>query len=272
MNGSPMAWMGWKKCSMWVLCAMSMMALGMPAVAVAEEELTAERIIDQAVHRNALGFDAGRAQVSMMVFDRAGEQRERLFDVRSKRGEERTRTLMTLTDPAEVRGQAFLFVENPEGADDMWMYVPAFDVVRRVEGSQRRASFMGSHFTFADLESRDLRESRYRRLRDETIGDHEVYVVEARPTQPQESDYSRVVAYVRKSDFIPLRVRFFNKDGDLEKTLFAEQLNTTEDGSTYIEQMTLRAEQGGYTRIQIQSLDTNVELPDSLFDRNELGR
>lgn len=256
-----------------LLC--SLMLLGLlcvgSGVAVAEE-LSAEEIMNRAVERNSLGFETGRAEVSMLVFDRAGEQRERRLDVRSRRDDDRTRTRMTLTAPAEVRGQAFLFVENPEGADDMWMYVPAFDVVRRVEGSQRRASFLGSHFTFADLESRDLREGRYRQRGNERIGDHEVYVIEARPQSPQESDYSRVVAYVRTTDFIPLRVRFFNKDGNLEKTLFAEQLNTTEDGTTYIEQMTLRAEAGGYTRITIHALDTGVELPESLFDRNELGR
>ncbi len=253
---------------------MMMVALGsvVSSQAFADEDLSADEIIDRAMDRNALGFETGRAQVTMLVFDRAGEQRERRLDVRSKRDDDRTRTLMSLTAPAEVRGQAFLFVENPDGADDMWMYVPAFDVVRRVEGSQRRAAFLGSHFTFADLESRDLREARYRRLSDERIGDHAVYVVEARPTRPQESDYGRVVAYVRQIDFIPLRVRFYDKDGDLDKTLFAEQINTDNTDSTYIEQMSLRSEQGGYTRIRIDALDTGVELPDSIFDRNELGR
>ena len=236
------------------------------------EDLSAEEIIDRAMARNSLGFESGRAQVTLLVYDRAGERRERSLDVRSKRQNERSRTLMSLTNPAEVRGQAFLFVENPEGTDDMWMYVPAFDVTRRVEGNQRRSSFLGSHFTFADLESRDLRDAQYRRLSDESIGDHSVYVIQATPKTPAESDYGRVVAYIRKTDHIPLRVRFYDKEGDIAKTLFSEKINTTDGDNSYVEQMTLRAEDGGYTTIRITALDTDVDLPDSIFDREELGR
>ena len=246
----------------------------MPAVAFAEddEEKSATDIIERAVERNALGFEAGRAQVSLTVFDREGEKQDRKLDVRSRRDDDRGRTVMTLTAPAEVRDQAFLFVENPESDDDMWMYVPAFEVTRRVEGSQRRSSFLGTHFTFADLESRDLRDATHRRQADETIGDHDVYVVEARPKQPEQSDYERVVAYVRKSDYIPLRIRFYDRDGDLDKTLFTERLESTGDDVTYVERATLRAESGGYTTIEIEDLDTEVELPASLFDREEFGR
>ena len=259
-----------------VLTALVVMAWMIP-VAVGEEssegeELTVEEIIDRVTERNSLGFESGRAQIRMEVYDRAGERRERRLDVRSKRSEGRSRTLMSLTAPAEVQGQTFLFIENEGQADDMWMYVPAFDVTRRVEGSQRRSAFLGSHFTFADLESRDLREATYRRQADESIGEHEVYVIEARPKVPAESDYSRMVAYIRKSDQIPLRIRFFNKENEEEKTLFAERLNTTEAGVTYVEQMRLRSAQGGHTTIEIMALDPGLELPDSLFDRESLGR
>lgn len=268
----------WKRAIL--LAALTGLVVTMAAsLAVADEqgadqggELSADEIIEAALERNTLGFESGRAQVSLLVYDRAGEQRERNLDVRSRRSDERTRTLMTLTDPADVRGQSFLFIENVDGDDDMWMYVPAFDVTRRVEGSQRRSSFLGSHFTFADLESRDLREASYRRLGDEMVGEFPVYVIEARPNNPQNSDYSRVVAYIRQSDNMPMRVRFFNRNGDLDKTLFTERLNTTDDDVTYIEQMTLRSEQGGYTTIRIAALDTSVEIPDSVFDREELGR
>lgn len=255
-----------------VASALALLFVSSPAAAD-DEAMDADEIIERAVERNALGFESGRAQVRLTVFDRDGEQRHRDLDVRSRRDGDQTRTLMTLTDPAEVRGQAFLFVENEDADDDMWMHVPALEVTRRVEGSQRRSSFLGTHFTFADLESRDLREASYRKQGDEAIGDHEVYVVEARPDEPEESDYERVVAYVRKSDYVPIRIRFYDRDGELDKTLFSERLGTVgDDDTTYVERMTLRAETGGYTRIEVRDLDVDVELPASMFDREELGR
>ncbi len=237
-----------------------------------ERPESADGIIERALELNTLGFESGRAQVDLTIFDRQGERQERKMDVRSRRDDERSRTVMTLTDPAEVRGQAFLFVENPDADDDMWMYVPAFDVTRRVEGSQRQSSFMGTHFTFADLESRDLREATYRRRSDEKIGEFDVYVIEARPDNPEESDYERVVAYVRKDDYIPIRIRYYKTDGALDKTLFTERLNETADGEVYIERSTLRSETGGYTTIEIRELDTDIDLPMSLFDRDEFAQ
>lgn len=257
------------------MALMALLLVATPALgqeSAEEEELGPDEIIERAVERNAVGFEAGHAQVVLTIFDRAGEERARHLDVRSKRSDDRSQTLMTLSDPAEVRGQAFLIVENPDGEDDMWMYLPAFEVTRRVEGGQRRSAFLGSHFTFADLESRDLRQADYERRDDDQIGEHDVYVIEARPTSPEESDYEKVVAFVRQSDFIPLRVRFYDKSGDLQKTLFAEEIDQTDDDTAYIRRMSLHAESGGNTRIEIQGLDTDVDLPDSLFDRQELGR
>ena len=257
------------------VCAVALM-MGSTAWADEDKEEDgpegADEIIDRALEINTLGFESGRAQVDITIFDRQGERQERKMDVRSRRDDDRGRTVMTLTDPGEVRGQAFLFIENEDADDDMWMYVPAFEVTRRVEGSQRQSSFMGTHFTFADLESRDLREASYRQKDDGTIGDYDVYVIEARPDTPEESDYERVVAYVRQDDYIPIRVRYYDTDGDLDKTLFTERLNTTGDDDTYIERSTLRSETGGYTTIEIQELDTDVDLPMSLFDREEFAQ
>lgn len=243
------------------------------APATADEPETAEEIVEEAVERNALGFESGRAQVTLQVFDAEGEQRERKLDVRSRRHQESTQTIMTLTDPAEVRGQAFLFDENPDADDDMWMYVPAFETTRRVEGDQRRSSFLGTHFTFADLESRDLREADYTDRGDDEIGDYDVHVIEATPEDAEESDYERVVAYIRQDDHIPIRIRFYDRDGDLDKTLFTERLATAgDDDETYIERMTLRAEDGGYTTIEIDELDPDADIPEAAFSREELGR
>lgn len=252
--------------------ALLVLLLSVPAFAQDSADPTAQQLVDEAIERNALGFESGRAQITLIVYDRAGERRERRLDVRSRRADERGATRVELTDPPEVRGQSFLFVEQAEGQDDVWMYVPAFNVTRRVEGRQKRGAFLGTHFTFADLESRDLREANYRRLPDETIGETPVFVVEARPTDAAASDYSRVVTYLRKDDRVPMRTRFFGKDGALEKTLFSEKLNRSETGEPYIEQMTLRSEQGGYTTIVINALDPNVELPESVFSRDDLGR
>lgn len=242
-----------------------------PAAVFAQDAApTADEIIDKSLDQNAMGFQSGKAQLMLTIEDSSGSQRVRKLDVKSKQVGDLGRTLVTLTSPKEVRGQAFLFSEQ-KGEDDVWMYLPAFNVTRRVEGGQKKGAFLGSHFTYADLESRDLKESTYKKLPDEKIGSNEVYVVEATPKPGAGSEYTKVITYVRKSDYIPLKVKFFGKGDKLEKTIFVEKIDKTSDGQTYAKQMTLRPSGGGYTRLNIAALES-AELPDSVFSKDQLGK
>jgi len=130
------------------------------AVSASAEEPTAQQIVDKALDQNAMGFQSGKAQLSLTIEDARKDRRVRKLEVKSKNVGELARTLVTLTEPKEVRGQAFLFAEQ-KGEDDVWMYLPAFKVTRRIEGGQKNGSFLGSHFTYADLESRDLKDADY---------------------------------------------------------------------------------------------------------------
>lgn len=242
--------------------------LGAPAGA---QELSADEIIDKALDQNAMGFQSGKAQLTLTIEDKKGGRRVRSLEVKSKKLGELGRTLVTLTAPKEVRGQAFLFAEQT-GEDDVWMFLPAFKVTRRIEGGQKNGAFLGSHFSYADLESRDLKESTYERRPDEKIGKDDVYVIKATPKKGAQSDYTEVVTYVRKTDFTPLKVKFFGKGQKLEKTIFVEKLEKTAEGETYAKQMTLRPTTGGFTTLQIDALETGTELPDSVFSKDQLGK
>lgn len=231
------------------------------------DDLTAKQIIDKSLDNNAMGFQAGRAQIRLQIQDKKGDERVRTMDVQSKQIEGLTRTRVSLRSPKEVKGQAFLFVER-KAEDDVWMYLPAFKVTRRIESGQKNGAFLGSHFTYADLESRDLKDGKYKRLPDEKIGKNEVYVIESTPSGS--SDYSKVVSWVRKSDFIPLRIRFFKK-GKEDKTLFVEKLGKANSGKSYAKQMRLRAKNGGFTVIEIAALEES-EISDTVFSKDQLGK
>ena len=261
--------MNWRR-AIWVLIALTCIALAAPAYAADEE--SADEIIDKALDKNALGFKSGQADVALIIEDKAGSRRVRKLDVKSKKIGDATRTLIELTHPTEVKGQAFLFAENTDGEDDVWMFVPAFSVTRRIEGSQKSGSFLGSHFTYADLESRDLEDADYKKREDAKIGKHAVYVIEATPEKGSDSEYGKIVTYVRKSDYMPLKIRYFDKSGKKEETLFVEKLDETDGGDTYIERMTLRPKTGGFTTIKIESFDPGKELADSLFSKDQLGK
>lgn len=235
---------------------------------------SAQEIVDKMLdNNNSLGFQAGRAQLSLLIEDKTGERRVRSLDVKSKNFDGATRTVVKLTEPKEVKGQAFLFAANKAAEDDVWMFLPAFKVTRRIEGSNKKGAFLGSHFTFADLESRDVKDSAHKRLEDEKIAKDEVFVIESTPKDASKSDYGKVVSFIRKDDYVPLKVRFYDKDGKSElKTIFVERLDKDSKGKSYVKQMTLRAKSGGYTTLKIDALDENAQLPDAIFSKDEFGK
>lgn len=237
----------------------------------ADADRSADDIIDSALERNAMGFESGRAEVSLAVETDKGDRRERTMIIKSREVDGQRRTLVELTDPADLKGQSFLFARNESGADDIWMYVPAFSVTRRIEGSKKEGAFLGSHFTFADLESRQLRSGTYKKLDDVEISGHDCHTIRATPKDDDDAQYGKVVAYIRKSDDIPMKIEFFDKDDNPTKTLYTQKISTADD-TTYIEQMTMKSEQGGFSRIRIDAFKQQTDAPATAFTKDQLGK
>jgi outer membrane lipoprotein-sorting protein len=238
------------------------------------EKLTAQQIMDKMnAQQSALGVTQGKATISLVIEDRTGTRRTRALDVKSKKVDTQARTLIKLTAPKELAGQSFLFSENAKAEDDVWMYLPAFKVSRRVEGSQKRGAFLGSHFSFSDLESRDLKDAKYTREEDEAIQKEPVFVISVIPKDASASDYGKVMTYVRQKDYMPLKMRFYDKDGEtVLKTLFVEKIEDDDRGNPAIRQMSLHSKKGGFSRITITDAATTTDLADSIFTREQLGK
>ena len=60
--------------------------------------------------------------------------------------------MIEFTGPADVAGTKFLITEPKEGADEQLLYLPAFDKVQKISGSSRKGAFMGSDFSYEDLD------------------------------------------------------------------------------------------------------------------------
>lgn len=250
------------------IVALVFVVLGLAGNVSAEE--TAQAIIDAAVDKNATGFQTGVGQLTITTEDKGGDKKTRRLQVRSKRTDEGQRTLVKLLAPDEVKGQGFLFKEVKAGEDLVYWYLPAFGVTRRIAGEGKKGRFMGTHLTYSDLESRDVRDAKYKKLADEKIGKNEVYVIEATPNKSAESDYSKVIMYVRKSDKMPLKVKFFDRAGKENKVMFTEKIDSQGD-KTYVKQMSVRAAAGGFTRLTVDAIDFDKSIPDVVFTPESLA-
>ena len=84
--------------------------------------------------------------------------------------------------PADVSKMVFMVWKHLGVDDDRWMYLPALDLVRRIASSDKRSSFVGSHFVYEDVSGRGIDADTHELIdatdKDYVIKDGEVVIVD----------------------------------------------------------------------------------------------
>jgi hypothetical protein len=158
----------------------------------------------------------------------------------NKKGRTRTSTLHSVSKdnaekqiiwflaPADDKGVAFLKIER-EGADDeMRLWLPAFNKIRRISSSQKSDSFMGSDMSYEDMTSRELNEYTYELLGEKTLDDVLCYKLEVTPKPEAESNYSKFISWISKDEYLALKEESYDKSGNLEKVRTIEYVEQKE--------------------------------------------
>jgi hypothetical protein len=246
-----------KKTRALLVCAPALaLLLGAPAIASAG--LTPGELVKRSLDRMALRARGATMTMVMKLVEKGGAEQTRTMHARAQKVGDRTHSLMRFLAPSEVAGTAFLFIQEPGRTDQQYMYLPALRAVRRIAGRQREGRFMGSDFSYADLEWRDLQEASYQRASDEAIGAHSCHVIDSIPTG--ESQYGRVRAWIRKSDLVPLRFKFYDRRSQLEKTLFVRAIKQVQ-GKPMVTELKMASASGHATVLQLQSISLRDDLP-----------
>jgi hypothetical protein len=93
-------------------------------------------------------------RASFEVFDKEGHRTKKEFTYRRIGSPGDSKTLVVFTAPEEIRGVALLSINSPGVKDRQFMYTPATQRVRSVVPQERSARFIGTDFTFEDIEER----------------------------------------------------------------------------------------------------------------------
>lgn len=199
-----------------------LVGLLLPAPAPAQTAPTGREVMElyDAQQRTA----DSEVTIDMTLVNRQGDARERVLTMWTRTREDGTRqVLIRFVAPTDIEGTGFLQVERRDGDDDLWLYLPALRRTRRIAGSGRRDPFVGTHFTYEDLDPEDLDEHVYTVLGTEMIGGRPTWVVEALPDEDgaRGSGYSRRVLWIDRERHTLLQAELFDRDGALRKRLTA---------------------------------------------------
>jgi hypothetical protein len=144
--------------------------------AVKAAELTGR---DIALKMDKVDTSMDSKRTAIMVINRKGQKLIRKMESCNKEYGQDERGLIKFIEPPDVRGIMYLTwsYEDIERDDDMWVFLPAESLIRRISGGGKKGSFMRSDFANEDIEKREVDDDEHELLRSEEFSGVDCYVV-----------------------------------------------------------------------------------------------
>ena len=247
-----------------LMCLALSAAMVIPAHASAQGP-SANDIVEKMLKQDAFGWDEAETTIRMVLTDGGGTKRERVMENLRRRKTGQLQSIVRFRAPQEVAGTAFLMLEREKGESEQYIYLPGLKRTRRIVGREREGSFMGSDFSYADFERRDTRESNQKRLPDEDVGGVKTYVIESTPKSGSESAYSKIETWVRQDNYLPLRIKFYDKAGKLFKTFYTKRIKTMDGRPVIVESQMINKQTNHSTELVVDNLRPRDNIPDTAF-------
>lgn len=221
--------------------------------------------------RDRIKSDTVQSRSTMILTSKNGSKSERTINQYSKDGPNGSRTIVEFLTPASVKGTRFLTMQNKDGGDDRWIYLPELNRVRRIAAQEGGKSFVGTDLSYDDISStdRDVDKDTHKILREETLNGSACYVVESEP-KDKSYQYGRMVSWIDKNNYVNHKLELYDRKGALIKRYEILELNEVQGRlSPWVSKMTsLNANTS--TTVNILQLVYDKALPDSMFTTNYL--
>lgn len=232
-----------------------------------QEMFTADQIM-QKVDTRTIPRDM-TAIMKMDLIDKKGNVRSRTVKTH-RLGDDKQ--IMWFLLPADVKGSSFLRISHEDRDDDMWIYLPAFSKVRRIASHAKKGNFMGSDFSYEDLGDRKLNDYNYNLIKEEEIiNDKPCWVIESIPGKGVTTDYAKIVSWIWKDDFFPIKEEFYDKKGNLKKI---KRVQTQRVDKYWVPQRILMEDikSNHKTELFFDQINVDTGLKEEIFHQNYMTR
>lgn len=205
----------------------------------------------------------------MVLATKRGDEVTRTLVNYRKRSPEESKTLIFFRAPEDVAGTGLL-VRSHGGTDSQWLYLPDLGRVRQINASAHGESFMGTDFTYADLGDTEVDERTHQLVGEEDLEGEPTYKVESLPKEA--TTYSKVVTWVSRETFLPVRVDYYDPAGALLKTGRFRDVRRVKDIPQPFAIDMQNVQTGHRTQLSLLELTCDPGLDDDLFTERHLTR
>lgn len=174
---------------------------------------TDARKIMEDIEAHNSGFVGSTSQMEMILIDAYNKQVKREMSTITKEDAKASedKSITEFTKPLDVKGTKLLTWTMPTETNKLWLYLPRFKRVKKINSSGQAGSFMGSEFSYEDIAGQQIDKYTYKLLSE----DDEHWVIEATPKD--KSGYSKTISTYSKKYFVPVKTQYFDRKGDLLK-------------------------------------------------------
>jgi hypothetical protein len=270
------------------------MGLGSPSTLLAEAEflpvdeyIGPDGLSGDAIYQRVLDnrFDAFFQKLAMRSGDEGGNFQIVEMHMKYKRYDPKkkgilSKTIAKYTEPQDVRHLGYLVINKESGQDDQFVYRPSSRKVRRV--NVRGESIAGTDLAFEDIVPPEFEDGTHHRMPDEEVNGMDTFVIAMIPKISTESEYAKVLFYVEKERFVPIRTRYWDNKRVLIKRMDADASSLTRyenvenlDGPSRTVWIAKKSEMknlksGSFTRLEIEELKADPNLRDRDFSQRQL--
>ena len=219
---------------------------------------------------------SSRQKVEFQSTDRMGHGRTIRATVSWKRFDDgNSRVMLRVHEPPDLDGAGVLLIEKSD-RDDMFIYLPELDKVRRVTTRMLSGSMFGSDFTYEDfmhLQGMSV-EGRREELPGSTLDGVDVRVLAQYPAESAGSAYERIVSYWDRETCVPLRTEMYETGEKPRKVLTIDREALFRSQGAIIprkvEMRDLRDDTS--TRLSIEDIEIDIKISRKIFSTTGLQR
>jgi len=233
------------------------------------QELTGEDIIQKV--NDTMNVETSHGKAKMTIVTTSGSKRTFVQESWSKdKGE---KNLVRYLEPRRVKDQAVLMLNN---ADDIWMFFPRTQRVRKLATHAKKQKMQGSDFSYEDMGSGDAFIEDYvsKRLDDEESEGYDCYKLELMRKPESDLSYSRLIIWVIKENYVPIAIDYYDEDDPSRrlKRLVQSDVRVIDGIPTAMKAVMFNLNDNTQTELEMLEIEFNVPLDDNMFTERALKK
>jgi hypothetical protein len=235
-------------------------------------EMTGKQVMEKQKELHRVKTELG-VEIMLLVDKSGGKEKRNVNRYAKEMEDDVNRYLVVFLSPADIRATALLTWENKDRGNDQWLYMPATKKMQRIAKGSKKNYFMGTDFTYEDMEPEDIENFTYTILKTETINrddkDQECWMIEAVPAnkaKAKESGYSKRHLWIEKAYYSTLKADFFDRRKRLLKTQTSHKLHNVEGTVWRAKQTLMKHHQKNHkTLTVVTERKINKGIKDNVF-------